>query len=828
MNQGGYAVGIPKNTDIAFYDADPQEITFHFTNNIDENMVLLDQYTGTYYEIDDNTFQSDPIEISPGDGMLLKLCQLPIAEVINAANSCTIENMYIPYDVVVQDGGSLIINDAVEFGPHATLTIEDGGIVIVWGNVLFGTNSMIIVEGNLYLNPQNLLNTVLSSKTGSWQGIKCFEGGKIWVQNESIIENAETGIHCEGGEMHIIESTIRDCNRSIILRNASSLEFISSTIIVPDNEMSVGLFVPSNNLESDIHITGGTSQDNSLIQGMGEGNGRGISITSFFNNEEMKLLVENTLFDNLKEGIHLEGSVKTDDEILNCTFENCDTGIYLNGMGSMKLIRRCNFISSGTGIQLNSFKVPIAFCGFVSEIADCGIELDYVSGIPIDFPDPGKASVDSCSFSGTLIGIRCVNATPRVTNCSFYDYGNGIEVFNKSLVDMAWSANNTFEKIYNVKFIDSGSINILKGHNDFWERPEWYSYDFYFEFTYEPPPYQLNCNYNYWSDRPLDEFVQYPVYIDMNYEPIYNYEPSKFITADYYSMDDLQNVPPGWEADNRYEEAGILESEGYYTEALELYTTILSEQLEEEKGFWMNCIDRTFNLSLQLDENLNNLIQFYDTFTLNIPEFVPTEERDELSDFVINYQKKANIEMRNYQEAADIVIVRIEEPTSTVDSLFAVMELENIYFLASTENGRANVSTSFPQHEPEDCKQLRIWHDEHWEVLSKLLGLEENTEEIEQNIPLVPVLHNNYPNPFNPETTIKFSIPEDSKVKLTIYNIKGQKVKTLVNDELEKGIHEVLWTGKNDNNKSVASGVYFYKFDVNDKTRSVKKCLMLK
>ncbi len=86
----------------------------------------------------------------------------------------------------------------------------------------------------------------------------------------------------------------------------------------------------------------------------------------------------------------------------------------------------------------------------------------------------------------------------------------------------------------------------------------------------------------------------------------------------------------------------------------------------------------------------------------------------------------------------------------------------------------------------------------------------------------------NYPNPFNPQTTIKFSIPEESKVKLTIYNIRGQRVKTLVNDDMEKGIHEIIWVGKNDNNKSVASGVYFYKFDVNDKMKSVKKCLMLK
>lgn len=87
---------------------------------------------------------------------------------------------------------------------------------------------------------------------------------------------------------------------------------------------------------------------------------------------------------------------------------------------------------------------------------------------------------------------------------------------------------------------------------------------------------------------------------------------------------------------------------------------------------------------------------------------------------------------------------------------------------------------------------------------------------------------NVYPNPFNPETKIAFSIPDDIKVNLTIYNIKGQKVKTIVDTKLEKGIHEVIWNGRNEHNKPVASGVYFYKLRVNGRDYSIKKCLMLK
>ena len=102
-----------------------------------------------------------------------------------------------------------------------------------------------------------------------------------------------------------------------------------------------------------------------------------------------------------------------------------------------------------------------------------------------------------------------------------------------------------------------------------------------------------------------------------------------------------------------------------------------------------------------------------------------------------------------------------------------------------------------------------------------------STEDFE----ILPTTYNGiicYPNPFNPSTTIEFSIQIESYINLSIYNIKGQKVKTIVDTKLEKGIHEVVWNGRNEHNKPVASGVYFYKLRVNGRDYSIKKCLMLK
>ncbi len=89
------------------------------------------------------------------------------------------------------------------------------------------------------------------------------------------------------------------------------------------------------------------------------------------------------------------------------------------------------------------------------------------------------------------------------------------------------------------------------------------------------------------------------------------------------------------------------------------------------------------------------------------------------------------------------------------------------------------------------------------------------------------IVLSNYPNPFNPETTISFNIPKDGKVELAIFNIKGQKIKTLVNESKPRGSHTVTWNGKSSNNKSASSGVYFYKLTSNGKTQ-MKKMLLMK
>ena len=71
----------------------------------------------------------------------------------------------------------------------------------------------------------------------------------------------------------------------------------------------------------------------------------------------------------------------------------------------------------------------------------------------------------------------------------------------------------------------------------------------------------------------------------------------------------------------------------------------------------------------------------------------------------------------------------------------------------------------------------------------------------------------NYPNPFNPATRISFSLPEAQNVILVVYGVDGRRVATLVEGIQGAGVHEAIWTGRDDDGKSVATGIYFYRIN---------------
>jgi hypothetical protein len=96
-------------------------------------------------------------------------------------------------------------------------------------------------------------------------------------------------------------------------------------------------------------------------------------------------------------------------------------------------------------------------------------------------------------------------------------------------------------------------------------------------------------------------------------------------------------------------------------------------------------------------------------------------------------------------------------------------------------------------------------------------------------LPASYTLCQNFPNPFNPVTNIRYMVKGEGvvHVSLRVYNVAGQLVKTLVDDEKSTGEYEVTWNGRNENNQEVASGIYFYKLKVSEFVET-KKMVLLK
>jgi flagellar hook assembly protein FlgD len=146
-------------------------------------------------------------------------------------------------------------------------------------------------------------------------------------------------------------------------------------------------------------------------------------------------------------------------------------------------------------------------------------------------------------------------------------------------------------------------------------------------------------------------------------------------------------------------------------------------------------------------------------------------------------------------------------------------------------NERAYFGISFtPSSEGYKEAVLQIINQNNDDIIEiNLLGmaLQSTDNEDSEVQSLITKLGSNYPNPFNPETTINFSLKERGNVELNIYNIRGQKVKSLVSEYREAGNHAILWNGKDNNNKPVASGIYLYQMK-NEHLTSTRKMILMK
>jgi len=137
----------------------------------------------------------------------------------------------------------------------------------------------------------------------------------------------------------------------------------------------------------------------------------------------------------------------------------------------------------------------------------------------------------------------------------------------------------------------------------------------------------------------------------------------------------------------------------------------------------------------------------------------------------------------------------------------------SVYINAVAAKERYNLSTYVNNDEVKTLPQNFVLHQNYPNPLVKTLP---------QNF----VLHQNYPNPFNPTTIISFSLTEEGEVSLEVFNLLGQKVKTLLVGHVTAGSHTVEWDATDNRGDKVASGVYFYRLTLAEGSQTRKMVLL--
>jgi hypothetical protein len=187
-----------------------------------------------------------------------------------------------------------------------------------------------------------------------------------------------------------------------------------------------------------------------------------------------------------------------------------------------------------------------------------------------------------------------------------------------------------------------------------------------------------------------------------------------------------------------------------------------------------------------------------------------------LADFLAN---KCDVEMENWQAAIDHYENIIENPETTEDSIFAIIDLGHTYFLMENSGNRSLAQGKMMEHKPKS-------YDEFAEKRDYLLSLLPVNKFEKQSINGLEtleagVLSQNIPNPFKNTTTIYYKLNEQSAVLFKIYDQIGKEIKIL-----DKGI-EAQGLNKMDLDMSgCAAGIYFYSIFINGKLSDLKKMVV--
>jgi hypothetical protein len=263
--------------------------------------------------------------------------------------------------------------------------------------------------------------------------------------------------------------------------------------------------------------------------------------------------------------------------------------------------------------------------------------------------------------------------------------------------------------------------------------------------------------------------------------------------------------------DDQLKTADEYYNEGNYSSAEAVYTTIVNNYPNEQKA--VKAYNQLYAIKKVTDSTGTNFSELKSLLESKLPEISDTL----IMKIVSQLSTLCFVGNSEYVPAINTFDDIVQQNPNTEEGLYAEIDALTTAIISYNQDG-GGLQKGLPG-------KYKAGSEE--ELIDRLNNLMKNNfEENSKKKDIIPTeysLYNNYPNPFNPTTKIRFDIPERTNVELSVYNILGQKVKTLIaNETRNPGRYEVSFNGI-----SLASGVYLYRLTTENYTQS-RKMLLIK
>ena len=411
----------------------------------------------------------------------------------------------------------------------------------------------------------------------------------------------------------------------------------------------------------------------------------------------------------------------------------------------------------------------------------------------LDISSTGQRFIKSCDFNNNYLNVNCYNSTVNMFYNNIAGAIHGISAYHYAspMLNNTLTLQNGLNEISGNEYgiFSDSSIPVLKdGHNNL-------ENDRYNLYLQNPAMMSgpIQARNNWWGHtnyREVEATINLPVRVE--FYP-FDMQPNHTIVRED-------------QGSSMFEEGYAYMLDGEYLNAITCFNYVLADSLYNDND--VVSLYALFECHKQLNE--------ISTYESQLNQFLADEM------FAPLHKPMKNVRALIFRETGDVAqaidhyeSILLNNP-SFQDSCYAVIDLGDTYLEC---NGRYRGQLS---------EYIPVSYTMHLQKREALLNSISQLSETDDSSSTVPPLQllGNYPNPFNPTTTIRFHIKTKSNVKINIYNLRGQKVTTLLNENRLAGLNSVVWNGRDRGDAPVASGVYFYRIECDGTTKTAKMLLM--